>query len=184
MHPDPLSPSEDQASLSPETAPEVSELETLRIAEKELREQYLRLAADFKNYQNRVSKDIQLSIELSEKKILLETLQSLDSLDRCLATSYQEVPALQQDITLIHKQLADSMKRLGLEPLNLQVGDPFDASHAEALTTVHEPHLADNTIFTVFEKGYSLRGQLLRPARVVVNRHLETAASDPSMPAV
>ncbi|MFZ9834790.1 MAG: nucleotide exchange factor GrpE [Holophagaceae bacterium] len=182
MHPDHLSPSEDSSTPSPETHEAISELETLRSAEKELREQYMRLAADFKNYQNRVGKDIQLSIELSEKKILLEALQSLDSLDRCLATSYQEISALQQDVNLIHKQLTDSLKRLGLEPLKIQVGDPFDASHAEALTTVQQAELADNTIVTIFEKGYTLRGQLLRPARVVVNRHLDPSPSDPSTP--
>ncbi|HCG37351.1 MAG TPA: nucleotide exchange factor GrpE [Acidobacteria bacterium] len=184
MHPENLSPSEDYSNPSPELVPEITEIEALRASEKELREQYLRLAADFKNYQNRVTKDIQLSIELSEKKILLEALQSLDSLDRCLATNYQEVPALQQDINLIHKQLTDSLKRLGLEPLKIQVGDLFDASHAEALTIVHQPDLADNSIFTVFEKGYTLRGQLLRPARVVVNRHLDLAPPDSSTPSV
>ena len=184
MHPEDISPSEDNSNLTPQADPETSELEALRASEKELREQYIRLAADFKNYQNRVTKDIQLSIELSEKKILLEALQSLDSLDRCLATSYQEVPALQQDISLIHKQLTDSLKRLGLEPMKIQVGDPFDASHAEALTTVQQSDLADNTIFTVFEKGYWLRGQLLRPARVVVNRHQDTTPPDPLTPSI
>ncbi|MFM8430254.1 MAG: nucleotide exchange factor GrpE, partial [Holophagaceae bacterium] len=81
-HPENLSPSEGYSNPSPELVPEITEIEALRESEKELREQYLRLAADFKNYQNRVTKDIQLSIELSEKKILLEALQSLDSLDR------------------------------------------------------------------------------------------------------
>ncbi len=178
MNTENLLPSEESSNLTPEISPEISELETLRTSEKELREQYLRLAADFKNYQNRVTKDIQLSIELTEKKILLEALQSLDSLDRCLATSYQEAPALQQDVSLIQKQLSDSLKRLGLEPIKIQTGDLFDASYAEALTTVNEPNMADNTIFTVFEKGYWLRGQLVRPARVVVNRHQDMTPSD------
>lgn len=68
MHLENISPSEDNSNLTPQTDPETSELEALRASEKELREQYIRLAADFKNYQNRVTKDIQLSIELSEKR--------------------------------------------------------------------------------------------------------------------
>jgi molecular chaperone GrpE len=68
--------------------------------------------------------------------------------------------------------------------MKIQVGDPFDASHAEALTTVQQADLADNTIFTVFEKGYWLRGQLLRPARVVVNRHQDTTPPDPLTPSI
>ena len=146
------------------------QLEELVKREAELMEQQRRLAADFNNFRNRSQRDIQLAVDQAEKKIYNDLLPVLDNFERALEAAYPDLEAYHSGVDLIRKQFMDALRRLGVEPIALAVGDPFDALHAEALTTLENPALPDGVVAAVYEKGFNLRGQLLRPARVVVNR--------------
>ena len=138
--------------------------------EAELMDQHRRLAADFNNFRNRAQRDIALAVEQAERRILLEVLPVLDNFDRGLSATYLDVEAFRSGVELIRRQFLEALRRLGVEALPLQVGDPFDAAHAEALTTFTDPGLPDGAVAAVYERGFKLKGQLLRAARVVVNR--------------
>lgn len=144
----------------------IHELERL---DKDHQDKHHRLLADFANYRNRTSREIQLAVELSEKKLLLEILPVLDNFERCLAATYADQEACLEGVRLIQKQFVDALKKLGVEQVPLQLGESFDATHAEALTTLQNPALPDHSIAAVYEAGYLLRDSLLRPAKVVVN---------------
>lgn len=134
-------------------------------------ERYLRLLSDFQNYRNRHQKEIQLAVDVAEKRLLLEILPVLDNVDRCLASTYHSVEDFRAGVELIRKQFMDHLRRLGVEPVVLAVGDPFDAQHSEALTTRSDARLPDGSVADVYERGFTLRDMLLRPARVVVNHN-------------
>ncbi|HTL97492.1 MAG TPA: nucleotide exchange factor GrpE [Holophagaceae bacterium] len=138
----------------------------------ELNDQLRRLAADFNNFRNRAQRDIQMAVDQAEKRIYNELMPALDNFERSLEASYTDLDAFRSGVELIRKQFMDALRRLGVEPIALSVGDPFDALHAEALTTMENPALPDGAVAAVYEKGFNLRGQLLRPARVVVNRRV------------
>lgn len=146
------------------------QMEEMLRREAELMDQHRRLAADFNNFRNRVQRDIALAVEQAERKILLEVLPVLDNFERGLGASYQDVDSFRAGVELIQKQFAEALRRMNVEPLPLKVGDTYDALHAEALTTFSDPNLPDGAVAAVYERGYNLKGQLLRPARVVVNR--------------
>jgi molecular chaperone GrpE len=146
------------------------QMEDLLRREVELMEQQRRLAADFNNFRNRAQRDIALAVEQAERKILLEMLGVLDNFDRGLSATYQDLDSFRSGVELIRKQFLESMRRLNVEQLPLQVGDPFDALNAEALTTFADPNLPDGAVAAIYERGFNLKGQLLRAARVVVNR--------------
>ncbi|MDP1830519.1 MAG: nucleotide exchange factor GrpE [Geothrix sp.] len=168
--------------LQPEAAPETrvdlesalteaeGQMEELLRREAELMDQQRRLAADFNNFRNRVQRDISLSVEQAERKILLEFLPVLDNFDRGLSATYLDVESFRSGVELIQRQFLEALRRLHVEALPLQVGEPFDALHAEALTTFTDPGLPDGAVAAIYERGFNLRGQLLRAARVVVNR--------------
>lgn len=145
------------------------QIEEMEKRETEIMEQFRRLAADFTNFRNRAQRDAQLAVEQAERKMLLEILPVLDNFERGLGATYQDMQAFRNGIELIHKQFVDALRRLGAVPLDLKVGDPFDAQHAEALSTLQSPDLPDHAIAAIYERAYNLRDQLLRPARVVVN---------------
>ena len=146
------------------------QMEDLLRREAELMDHQRRLAADFNNFRNRAQRDIALAVEQAERKILLEMLPVLDNFDRGMGAAYQDVESFRSGVELIRKQFLESLRRLNVEQLPLQVGDPFDALNAEALTTFTDPNLPDGAVAAIYERGFSLKGQLLRAARVVVNR--------------
>jgi molecular chaperone GrpE len=137
--------------------------------EAEQKDKHHRLLADFANHRNRVGRETQLAVTLAEKKLLLELLPVVDNFERCLASDYSNVEDFHNGIGLIYKQLLESLRKAGVTAVDVKVGDPFDAMHAEALTTTSQPGLADGAVATVYERGYMLRDSLLRPARVIVN---------------
>ena len=153
------------------------QMEELLQREAELMDHQRRLAADFNNYRNRAQRDIALAVEQAERKILLEMLPILDNFERGLGATYQDVDSFRSGIELIRKQFLEAFRRLSVEQVPLQVGDPFDALNAEALTTFSDPNMPDGAVVAVYERGFSLKGQLLRAARVVVNRLQETGKS-------
>jgi molecular chaperone GrpE len=146
------------------------QMEELIRREAELMDQQRRLAADFNNFRNRAQRDIALAVEQAERRILLEMLPVLDNFDRGLGASYQDVESFRAGVELIRKQFLEGLRKLHVEALPLQVGDPFDALNAEALTTFTDPSLPDGAVAAIYERGFNLKGQLLRAARVVVNR--------------
>ncbi len=153
------------------------QMEDLIAREAALIDQHKRLAADFNNFRNRAQRDIQLSVDQSERRILAEILPVLDNFERSLDASYADVETFRNGVELIRKQFYDALRRLGAEPVALSVGDPFDALTAEALTTMANPDLPDGSVAAVYEKGFKLRDQLIRPARVVVNRAPDGSAN-------
>jgi molecular chaperone GrpE len=146
------------------------QMEDLLRREAELMDQQRRLAADFNNFRNRAQRDIALAVEQAERKILLEMLPVLDNFDRGLGATYQDVGTFRSGVELIRKQFLEGLRKANVEQLPLKVGEPFDALNAEALTTYADPNLPDGAVAAIYEQGFLLRGQLLRAARVVVNR--------------
>lgn len=137
--------------------------------ETEHLDRHHRLLADFSNYRNRTAREIQMAVDQSEKKLLREILPVLDSFERCLGSSFQSLEDFRGGVELIQKQFVDALRRVGVEAVPLEVGDPFDALHSEALTTTTTPVLPDGAVAAIYERGFMLRDHLLRPARVVVN---------------
>ena len=65
------------------------------------------------------------------------------------------------------KLLLATMQRFGIEELDPE-GVPFDPEYHEAMTMQPSDTAEPGSVLTVVQKGYSLNGRLLRPARVVV----------------
>lgn len=146
--------------------------------EADVLDHYKRLKAEYLNYRDRSARDTQVALNQADRKVLLEILPVLDNFERCLGASYPDMEAFRIGVELIHKQFVDALRRIGAEPVTLNVGDPFDALHSEALTTISNSNLPDGAIAAIYERGYMLRDQLLRPARVVVN-HNPDAETNP-----
>jgi len=152
-----------------------SELKAFKARIRELEEshrneenKYNRLLADFQNLRSRTSKEIQLGVELAEKRILLEVLQVLDSFNRCLGSAYHDSADFRKGVDLIQKQFYDTLRRLKVTEIEIQIGDMFDAHVAEALTTLNTTAYPEGSVADVCEKGFRIGDQLLRPAKVVV----------------
>jgi molecular chaperone GrpE len=99
-------------------------------------------------------------------KLVNEMLPALDNLDRALAAAAEEDPLL-EGVRLVRSELGAALARVGVESY-APLGQKFDPAQHEAMATTSQPGNEDGTIVEVYQPGYRLGEQIIRPARVVV----------------
>jgi molecular chaperone GrpE len=130
-------------------------------------ESYLRLAADFDNYRKRVAREQAEVTQRANERLLNELLPVLDDLERALeAASEHEEAKLEEGVRLVHRQLADTLRKEGLQ--EVPTDGMFDPHVHEALLAQPVDGRESGEIVDVVQKGYRLGDRVLRPARVVV----------------
>lgn len=142
-----------------------------------LRDQLLRLAADFDNYRKRATREQQEVREYGTTNVLNEVLPVLDNLDRALAHSEGDKSPVVAGVRLVVKQFHDVLSRFGVASF-ASVGVPFDPERHEAVAQLPTSEHKPGTIVEELQKGYMLRDRLLRPARVVVAAALEERVAE------
>jgi molecular chaperone GrpE len=138
-----------------------------------LRERHLRLAAEFDNYRKRVERERGESWVRAQAQLLERLLEPLDDLARVADFDPATTPAgaLHEGCEMVERKFLRAIEAAGVEEIDA-AGKPFDPTIHEALTTVPaETAEEDNMVAQVYQKGYRLKGVLLRPARVVVKKY-------------
>lgn len=136
-------------------------------AEKaELQDRYLRLQAEFQNARRRSEKDRAEFIEYAATEAVRALLPIVDDFERALKieTADREYA---KGMELIYQRLFESLKKLGLEPVE-SAGLAFDPHVHHAVEMVESEELPDHTVIDDFQRGYNFKGRLLRPAMVRV----------------
>jgi len=133
------------------------------------KERYLRLLADLENTKKRLKRTSAQEVESKIEMLLRDILQVADGLDLALMhTSYEEdsrniVQGIEMNLTLLGKIFS----KYGVEEIDA-LGQPFDPGLHESIGMVRHPGVATSTIVRVEQKGYTIRGKLLRPAKVLI----------------
>ncbi len=134
-----------------------------------LEERILRRQADFENYRRRQEREQDQLRRQAMASAVEGLLPALDDLDRALDAVRGEVSSdHMQGLTLVRQRIMDTLGKMGLEEIEAQ-GLPFDPALHEAVSIARQPALPPMTVTAVFQKGYTLGGKLLKPARVEVN---------------
>jgi molecular chaperone GrpE len=135
------------------------------------RDEYLndlkRVAAEFENFRKRTAREQESLLSRASERLVKELLPVLDDLERALdAAEQHEEAKLEEGVRLVHRQLADTLRKEGLE--EIPTDGQFDPHVHEALLT--QPGDAEEgSVIEVLQKGYRLGDRVLRPARVVVS---------------
>ena len=160
---------EDPSLVPDAEAPESAEQETGTETEDELsvvKDQLLRLAAEFDNYKKRTERDrLNLSAFVTAQTVKA-LLIPCDNLERALSSDAAGED-YQKGVTLTLRQLYEAFEKLGLASFG-ERGEPFDPELHEAVLHIEDPELSENTISTVLQKGYKLNETVLRHAMVEV----------------
>lgn len=133
---------------------------------EEFRQSWYRTAADFENYKKR-NADARSTAYADGRADAIKSLLAIgDNLDRALTTVVDERTKTGLELTV--RQFCETLKNMGVEEIN-PVGEVFDPNIHEAIFQC-EPEEGDESgkIKSVFKKGYSLNGKMLRYAQVVV----------------
>ncbi len=156
-----------------EEAAEVDPVEQLKLEVADLKDQNLRLFAEFENFRKRSAKERLSLMSSANKDTLTALLPVLDDFDRALKNivESEENKTVVDGIKLIQHKLVETLKGKGLVEMESSVGKPFDVETMEAITQIPAPtpELAGAVIDEV-EKGYTIGDKVLRYAKVVVGK--------------
>lgn len=133
-----------------------------------LREALLRTRADMENLRKRTDRELERSRKYINEALMKDLVPVLDALDQGLENAADD-ESLRDGLVLIRNQLLQSLNRHGLQIIDPS-GEKFDPDWHEAMSmqpsTDHEP----DSVMLVLQRGYTLHGRLIRPARVIVAR--------------
>jgi len=149
----------------------------LELKEKEVAENYnnyLRALADLENYKKRAAKEKSDLIKFGNENLLRDFLPILDSLDRALDTACNsnDFDSFREGLTLVRNQFLCCLEKYGVEPI-AACGQDFDPNVHEAMLEVVSDEHEDSKVVDEYERGYLLKGRLLRPSRVSVCKRKE-----------
>lgn len=149
---------------------ELSEIDTLRVELAKEKDKFLRLFAEFENYKRRTSKERMELFKTAGQEVIVSLLPVLDDFDRAM----KELAKVNDKevftgIELINVKLRETLKSKGLEVLEVNPGDVFDAEIHEAITQIPAPDKRmKGKIIDVIEKGFKLGDRIIRHPKVVV----------------
>jgi len=142
--------------------------EALELAVKQ-RDEYLALAqraqADYQNFKRRNQQTRTEAYDEGARETITAMLPVLDNLERAITAAEGESEALVSGVKMVHRQMVEALTRLGLEEVPA-LGEMFDPDIHNAVmkTTEGEP----GTVTEVFEKGYRVKGRMIRYAMVKI----------------
>lgn len=133
----------------------------------------IRALADTENVKKRLLRECEEMKKYAGESILADMLPVLDNLDLALAHTGNLDAACKNfviGVDMTRKLFLDAVKGHGLEAVEAVRGAEFNPEIHEAVGTVEEGDLGDNQIAQIVQSGYILKGRLLRPAKVMVNK--------------
>jgi molecular chaperone GrpE len=174
---DTQNPQENTPEVMPEDGPFDSILEgqlSALAAEREqfaaekadLQERLLRGRAEFENARRRFEQQRSEYLQFAAMESVRDMLPILDDFERALKVDTADRDYA-KGIELIYQRMADTLKKLGLEPIET-AGQKFDPNLHQAVERVETEDAEDQTILGEFQRGYNFKGKLLRPAMVKV----------------
>ena len=139
------------------------------------RDEFLALAqrtqADFENFRKRATREQAASEARGVARVVRELLPALDNLERALAAAEGQPDGaehhLAEGIRLVQAELLAAMTRVGVEGYSPK-GEQFDPNVHEAMAQQPVDGAESGTIVEVFQSGYRIGEDVIRPARVMV----------------
>ncbi len=136
----------------------------------ELKDQYLRKAAEFENYRKRTLKEKSELILNGAESTVKAILPILDDFERALADKTDDCKAVKEGQQLIFNKFVKALKALGVEKIETQDKD-FDVDYHEAIAMV--PGMGDDKkgkVIDCVQTGYKLNDKVIRHAKVAVGQ--------------
>ena len=131
---------------------------------------YLRAVAEMENFRKRTDRELDNARKYAIERFAQELVTVGDSLEAGIqAGAANPGPALLEGAEATLKQLHRAFDKAGIKIID-PAGQPFDPEWHEAMVAQESADRPANTVLAVIQKGYSLNGRLLRPARVIVSK--------------
>jgi molecular chaperone GrpE len=143
-----------------------AERDRLAADKAELEDRLLRMRAEFQNARTRAERERSDYLQFASTDLVKDLLPVLDDLERAMRVETTD-REYAKGVELIYQRLYDTLKKMGLEPIETQ-GKRFDPNQHQAIERVQTEDAQDQSILGEFQRGYQFKGKLLRPAMVRV----------------
>lgn len=141
-------------------------------------DRYVRAVAEMDNVRKRATRDVEHARKYALEGFGRELLAVKDSLEMGLdVAGSADADALREGSVATLKLLAGTLERFGVEEVD-PAGEPFDPEVHEAISMQPSADAEPGSVLNVIQKGYTLNGRLLRPARVIVAAEAPAEAGD------
>lgn len=136
----------------------------------ENRNNYLRAVAELDNFRKRSEREVDNARKFAIERFAQELVTVGDALEAGINAGVGNPgPALLEGAQATLRQLHRAFDKGGIKIIDPE-GQPFDPQWHEAMAVQESGEHPANTVLSVVQKGYSLNGRLLRPARVIVSK--------------
>lgn len=153
-------------------APETRDEEMIRLrgevnaADKRV----LQAQADAENFRKRMRRDYEDQLKFASLPLVGDILQVRDNLERAIeaAGDSDATAGLRDGVTMVVKQLDDTLAKYGVEPIPAE-NEEFDPNYHEAISQMPHPEIASGHVAHVALVGFRMHGRVIRPTQVVVS---------------
>lgn len=144
----------------------------LELEIQEWKNSYTRKLAEFQNFTKRKENEVSEMKKYASEGIIVKLLDNVDNLERAENASMEtkNFDALVEGINMILRNLKNLLTEEGVEEIEAGEGVTFNPYEHQAMMTESKEELDDNMVVQVFQKGYKMKGKVIRPAMVTVNK--------------
>ena len=138
---------------------------------QEWKNSYTRKLAEFQNFTKRKENEVAEMRKYASEEIVVKLLDNIDNLERAVDASKesQNFDSLIEGVNMILNNLKNLLTEEGVEEIEA-AGKEYDPYEHKAMITENKEELDDNVVVQVFQKGYKMKGKVVRPAMVTVNK--------------
>ena len=144
----------------------------LELEVQEWKNSYTRKLAEFQNFTKRKETEVSEMKKYASEGIIIKLLDNIDNLERAENASAEtkNFDALVEGVNMILRNLKYMLSEEGVEEVEAGEGVKFNPYEHQAMMTEEKDGLNNDVIVQVFQKGYKLKGKVIRPAMVTVNK--------------
>lgn len=154
-----------------EDAPESTNDELVAQAQaeaKEWQDKFMRLHAEWDTYRRRTAEQREAEKARAGEKLVESLLPVIDDFERTIDYAEQNGEAgLMDGVKAVHSKFVGVLTSGGVTIINPE-GEAFDALECQAVATIDDASVPDETVNQVYQKGYKMGTKVLRPAMVTV----------------
>ena len=149
----------------------VDKVKKLEAELEEWKNSYTRKLAEFQNFTKRKENEVAEMRKYASEGIIVKLLDNIDNLERAVDASKesQNFDSLIEGVNMILNNLKNLLTEEGVEEIEA-AGKEYNPYEHKAMITENKEELDDNVVVQVFQKGYKMKGKVVRPAMVTVNK--------------
>ena len=144
------------------------EIEVINKKASDAEDEALRAKAELINYRKRKDEEVQKLLKFANEGLIVELLPTLDNFERAIKMESADSPLL-DGMKMVYGALVNTLEKYGVKEIKAE-GEKFDANLHEAVITESKEGIEEDVILEVFQKGYTLKDKVIRPAMVKVNK--------------